>query len=114
MPCFVYQFYLYLSIVLEIKFSEKSSHLATRMATRPAVYEQLSEFQPESETITAYIERAKIFLSASDNKEEKQATVFLSVIGGKISVTSWHQLCPRKSPWQTSLQHSRTILSPSQ
>ena len=55
--------------------------LATRMATR--TYGQLSEFHPESESITSYVKRARLFFRANDIVEEKQSAVFLSVIGGK-------------------------------
>ena len=51
------------------------------MATR--TYGQLSEFHPESESITSYVERARLFFRANDIVEEKQSAVFLSVIGGK-------------------------------
>ena len=51
------------------------------MATR--TYGQLSEFHPESESITSYVERAGLFFRANDIVGEKQSTVFLSVIGRK-------------------------------
>ena len=51
------------------------------MATR--TYGQLSEFHPESESITPYVERTGLFFRANDIVGEKQSTVFLSVIGRK-------------------------------
>ena len=51
------------------------------MATR--TFGQIAEFRPESETITAYLERTKLFFTANDVPEEKQVSVLLSVIGGK-------------------------------
>ena len=44
------------------------------MATR--TYGQLSEFHPESESITSYVERARLFFRANDIVEEKQSAVF--------------------------------------
>ena len=45
---------------------------------------QLQEFQPESETIAAYLEYASVYFQANSIAEEKQVAVFLSVIGAKI------------------------------
>ena len=48
-----------------------------------ATYGQLQEYKPESENITAYLERAEVFFRANDIAEDKQVPVFLSVVGGK-------------------------------
>ena len=40
-------------------------------------------FDEDTESIKAYVERAKIFFMANYVPEEKQAVVFLSCIGGK-------------------------------
>ena len=50
---------------------------------RPTVYGQLSEFQPELESVKAYIERVKIFFLANEIEENKQLAVFLSTVGSK-------------------------------
>ena len=62
------------------------------MATR--TYGQLSEFHPESESITSYVERARHFFRANDSVEEKQSAVFLSVIGGKTYVLLRNLVAP--------------------
>ena len=48
-----------------------------------STFGQLQEFQPESETIAAYLERASLYFQANSIAEEKQVAVFLSVIGAK-------------------------------
>ena len=48
-----------------------------------AAFGQLQEFQPDSESVTAYIERATLFFAANDVPEEKQVPVLLSAIGVK-------------------------------
>ena len=51
------------------------------MAT--CTFGQLPEFHPESESITAYVERADLFFTANDIPEEKKVSVFLTVVGAK-------------------------------
>ena len=48
-----------------------------------ATYGQLQEYKPESENITAYLERIEVFFRANDIAADKQVPVFLSVVGGK-------------------------------
>jgi len=40
-------------------------------------------FQPETESIEAYLERVDVFFVANDIPAAKQVPVFLSIIGGK-------------------------------
>ena len=51
------------------------------MATR--TFGQIDEFRPDCESITTYIERTNLFLTANDVSDDKVVAVFLSVIGGK-------------------------------
>ena len=51
------------------------------MARRAAVIGSMREFNPESEKISAYLERMTIYFSANDIAEAKQAAVLLTVIG---------------------------------
>ena len=51
------------------------------MAT--AVIGQLSEFNPQTDSITTYIERVELFIQANGIEEARKVPVFLSVIGGK-------------------------------
>ena len=48
-----------------------------------ATYGRLREFQSETESIAAYLERVEVFFSANDIAADKQVAVFLSVVGGK-------------------------------
>jgi len=49
---------------------------------KPA-FGHLETFNPDSETITAYLERVDLFFQANAVKEEGKVAVFLSVIGRK-------------------------------
>ena len=41
----------------------------------------MKEFNPDSESITAYLERTTVYCAANDITEEKQASVLLTAIG---------------------------------
>ena len=43
---------------------------------------QLHEFCPESESLTAYVERVELFFTANDIAAQKKVPVFLSAVGG--------------------------------
>ena len=43
---------------------------------------KLSEFDPTSDSVSAYVERANLFFEANEIAEAKRMAVFLSVIGG--------------------------------
>ncbi len=91
--------------MLFVARTRQATTLATRMATRPSVvYGHLAEFQPETESLKAYVERAKIFFLANDIPEDKQATVFLSVIGGKTYSLLRNLLSPDLPQSQTLAQ----------
>ena len=55
------------------------------MAERPQVVRPmlgtLSEFLPETESFSTYVERVKVFFHANDVTEAKQLSVFLTVVG---------------------------------
>ena len=53
----------------------------TKLATRMARLGQVNEFNPEKETISAYLERVEMFFLANDIHEDKKVPVLLSVIG---------------------------------
>jgi len=46
-------------------------------------YGLLEAFNPDTDYVRAYIERAHLFFEANDIKDEKKVAVFLSTIGGK-------------------------------
>ena len=48
-----------------------------------ATFGQVREYQPECESISAYLECVQLFFQANDIGEAKQVAVLLSVIGGK-------------------------------
>ena len=43
----------------------------------------LKEFDPEQESITAYLERAELFFTANSIEDNKKTPVFLSIVGAK-------------------------------
>jgi len=43
----------------------------------------MEKFQPENESISAYLERIEMYFSANAVEEDKQVAVFLSVIGAR-------------------------------
>ena len=44
---------------------------------------KLDEFNPANDSITAYVERAQLYMEANSVPEDKKVAVFLSAIGGK-------------------------------
>ena len=51
------------------------------MAT--AVIRQVPEFNPETDSLMAYVERVKLFIQANSIEDARKVPVLLSVIGGK-------------------------------
>ena len=47
------------------------------------VLRRLEEFNPESDSVTEYVERAGIYFEANEVPVDKKITVFLSAVGGK-------------------------------
>ena len=48
-----------------------------------AQYGQLSEYHPDTEEIASYLERVEVFIATNEVAEERQAAVFLSVVGAR-------------------------------
>ena len=88
--------------------SPKTLQLATRMAS----YGKLSEFHPEAESISAYLERVELFFTANSIADDKKVAVFLSVIGGKTYSLLRDLLAPEKYgiPFVSKLQNITTAL----
>ena len=76
-----------------------------------ATYGQLQEYKPESENITAYLERAEVFFRANDIAEDKQVPVFLSVVGGKTYSLLRDLTAPEKPQDKTLAQLFETLKS---
>ena len=51
------------------------------MAT--TVIGQVPEFSPETDSLTAYVERVKLFIQANGIEDTRKVPILLSVIGGK-------------------------------
>ena len=51
------------------------------MAARTSIG-QIQEFNHDSESFAAYVERVELFFTANDIPAEKKVPVFLSVVGG--------------------------------
>ena len=48
-----------------------------------AIFGQLQAFNPDTDSVTAYIERVHLFFAANEIPDKKTVAVFLSTIGGK-------------------------------
>ena len=70
------------------------------MAAAPT-YGQISAFQPEEESIQAYLERIDLYFLANDIEADKQVPVFLSVLGGKNYTLLRNLLAPARLSDQT-------------
>ena len=64
-------------------------------------YGQLQEFQPETENVTAYLERMDMYLLANQTPEARQVPVFLSSVGGKTFALLRDLLAPSELKSQT-------------
>ena len=77
---------------------------------------QLSQFEADQETMSAYLERVEIFFQANNIAEEKQASIFLSLIGAKTYGLLRDLVAPAKPKEKKHLQNSPKpfvpILSP--
>ena len=71
---------------------------------------QLEPFHPESERITAYLERVQLFFTANDVKAEKRVPALLSAIGGKVYDLLSNLMAPEK-PASKSFDQLKTILT---
>ena len=69
-------------------------HLVTRMAA--SSFGQIDAFQPENESIEAYLECIEVFFAANEIAKDKQVSVFLSVLGGKTFTLMRNLLAPAK------------------
>ena len=67
---------LFLSLIIS---TSKDITLATRMTT----FGNPQPFNPDSDSATACVERARLFFAANDVPKAKQVAVFLSIIGGR-------------------------------
>ena len=89
------------------------------MAT--ALFGTLQEFQPENDSITAYLERAELFCKTNDIADGKKVAVLLSVLGARLYVLLRSLVAPelpqdqigRPSHWKTYRAFSSDISSPS-
>lgn len=59
-----------------------------------AVYGKLQEFQPESESIKAYLERVTLYFKANDIDDDKKVPILLSSIGSSTYATLSDLLAP--------------------
>ena len=71
-----------------------------------ATFGKVQEFNPDSDSLTAYIERVNLLFTANDIPTEKRVAVFLSVIGGKTYEPLCNLVLP-KSP--DSLKYSELV-----
>ena len=75
-----------------------------------SIFGQLQEFQAESETIAAYLERACLYFQANCIAEKKQVAVYLSVIGAK-NYSLLHSLTAPDRPQDISYEDFVGVLT---
>ena len=80
--------------------------LVTRMTT--TTIGQMQEFDPTSDRISTYLERAEIFFQANEIAEDKRVAV-LSKIGGKIYSLLSDLLAPEKPATKSFTQLSEAL-----
>lgn len=61
-----------------------------------ATYSKLTEFQPEAESVAAYLEHVEVFYAANEIPKERRVAVFLSIVGGKTYSLLLDLLAPIK------------------
>ena len=57
-----------------------------RIVQQVAAIGRLDEFNSANDSITAYVERAQLYMEANSVPEDKKVAVFFSTIGGKTSL----------------------------
>ena len=76
------------------RYAPNTPQLAMRMADRAVSFGHMDVFNPENETITAYLERFDLFIQANGVAEGKKVPVFLSVLGSKTYTLLRNLLSP--------------------
>ena len=66
-----------------------------------AQYGQLSEYHPDTEEIASYLERVEVFIATNEVAEERQAAVFLSVVGARTFALIRDLVSPAKPSAKT-------------
>ena len=61
----------------------------------------MAEYKPETESVTAYLEKMDIFLQANEFPEEKRVSIFLSLIGGQTYGLPRNLCSPAKAQSKT-------------
>ena len=56
---------------------------SARVVQQVAAIGRLDEFNPVSDSVTAFVERAQLFMEANNVPDDKQVALFLSALGGK-------------------------------
>ena len=64
-------------------------------AAYPVIVGKLEEFDPKMETMTAYVERATLYLDTNNVPREKWAAIFLSALGKSTLKCSATQCNPK-------------------
>ena len=74
---------------------------------RMALIGKIQEFNPVSERISMYLERVELFFTAND---EKQVSVFFSIIGGKNYTLLGNLLVPTKPATKSFVQLKAVLM----
>ena len=57
---------------------------SARVVQQVAAIERLDEFNPASDSIIAYVERAQLFMEANNVPDDKHVALFLSALGREL------------------------------
>ena len=77
------------------------------MAT--VTFGRIGEFNPDVESVAAYMERIDLYFVANDVPGQKQVAVFLSMVGGK-SYELLRRLCAPTKPQDKSYQQLKDMM----
>ena len=72
-------------------------------------YGQLTNFDPDTETMSVYLERVDIFFQANGIAEENQVGIFLSLLGAKIYSLLRDLVAPAKPKDKTLAQLAKIL-----
>ena len=76
----------------------------------PPAYGRIDTFNPDCESIEAYLERIDLYFAANNVPDDRKVAIFLSVLGGKTYTLLRNLLAPQK-PSERTLAELRTALS---
>ena len=83
--------------------------MSVSQPVNPFFYGQFSQFDPDQETMSAYLERVQIFFQADNIADEKQVGIFLSLIEAKSNGLLRDLLAPAKPMDKSLAELTKTL-----